>query len=180
MTRLPNGKIHRFRCTDCPDSFVYMGSPPDNVQLAYGSRYCKGCKKFRRFRSSDPKVYPPSWCPKRKRPAEYRVFTYRDATVWYCREMLKRNGTPISPSGYEYALRAEGSTDMAPASFQRALKAQSPSQILGISVHTDDVIEIDDGLRPCFFHVTGKNVEVLPRFDKEAALKNRYEGSDTP
>lgn len=69
---------------------------------------------------------------------------------------------------------------MEPASFQKALKAQSPSQVLGISVRTDDVIEIDDGLRPCFFHVTGKKVEVLLRFDKEAALKNRYEGPDTP
>lgn len=178
---MSNGKIHRFRCADCPDCFTYMGpapSEPENTHLIIGSRYCKGCKKARRFRPSDPKVYPPSWCPRRKSPAECRVYSYKNATVRYYRDLLKRNGTPISPSGFEYALRVEGTTGMEPAAFQKALKAQSPSKILGISAYADDVIEIDDGLRPCFFHVTGRKAEVSPLFNKEAALKNLYEGPE--
>ncbi len=69
---------------------------------------------------------------------------------------------------------------MEPAAFQKALKAQSPSKIIGITVCTDDVIEIDDGLRPYFFHVMDKKVEVLTRFNKETALKNLYEGPVVP
>ncbi len=130
------------------------------------------------FRPGDPKVYPPAWCPRRKSPAEYRIYAYKNATVWYYRKRFKEAGS--SPSGYEYALRAEGSTGMAPAAFQKALKDQSPSELLGIPVHTDDVIEIDDGLRPYFFFVTEKKVEVIYRFDKEVALKNQYEGTTTP
>lgn len=180
---MSSGKIHRFRCADCPDSFTYMGpapSEPDDTHLIFGSRYCKGCKKARRFRPSDPKVYPPSWCPRRKRPAEYRVYSYMNATVRYYRDLLKRNGAPMTPSGFEYAPRVKGTIAMEPTAFQKALKAQSPSKIIGITVYADDVIEIDDGLRPCFFHVTGKKIEVLLRFNKEAALKNLYEGPDVP
>jgi len=101
-------------------------------------------------------------------------------TARHCRELFKRNGVPVFPRGYEYALRAEGNTDMTPAMFAKALKDQLPSKILGIPIHMDDVIEIDDGLRPYFFYVTDKNVEVLCLFDKVAALKNQYEGLDTP
>lgn len=86
----------------------------------------------------------------------------------------------MSPSGFEYAPRVKGTIDMEPAAFQKALKAQSLSKIIGITVHADDVIEIDDGLRPCFFHIIDKKVEVLLRFNKEAALKNLYEGPDVP
>lgn len=180
---MSNGKIHRFRCADCPDNFTYMGPAPfepDNTHLILGSRYCKGCKKARRFRPSDPQVYPPSWCPRRKRPAEYRVYSYMNATVRYYRDLLKRNGTPMSPSGFEYALRIEGTTDMEPGAFQKAMKSQSPSSILGGLIYTDDVIEIDDGLHPYFFHVMDKKVEVLTRFKKETALKNLYEGPAVP
>lgn len=86
----------------------------------------------------------------------------------------------MTPSGFEYAPRVKGTIAMEPTAFQKALKAQSPSKIIGITVYADDVIEIDDGLRPCFFHVTGKKIEVLLRFNKEAALKNLYEGPDVP
>ena len=69
---------------------------------------------------------------------------------------------------------------MEPGAFQKAMKSQSPSSILGGLIYTDDVIEIDDGLHPYFFHVMDKKVEVLTRFKKETALKNLYEGPAVP
>jgi len=113
-------------------------------------------------------------------PAEYRIYSYRNAVVWYYRRLFQKAGAPLAPSGYEYALRAEGSISMAPAAFQKAMKGQPPSELLGIPTYMGDVIEIDDGLRPYFFFVTEKKVEVLCRFNREAALKNQYDGSDTP
>jgi len=132
------------------------------------------------FKLRDPKVYPPAWCPKRKIPVEYRIYTFMNSTVRYYRELFKKTGFSVSPSGYEYALRAEGSTVMTPAAFKKTLKGHSPSEVLGIPVYTDDVIEIDDGLRPYFFFATDKKVEVLYCFDKKAALKNQYKGPAIP
>jgi len=175
-------KVHKFRCTDCVDRFICLDTTPKRVSgatLKYGHQYCRGGKKVHAFRPRDPKVYPPAWCPKRKSPAEYRVYTYVNETVRHCRELFKKSGVSISPRGYEYALRAEGNTDMSPAMFLKALKDQLPSRILSVSIHTDDVIEIDDGLRPYFFHVRDEDVEVLCLFDKAAALKNQYEGPGT-
>lgn len=148
--------------------------------LKYGQQYCRGGKKLRMFRPRDPKVYPPAWCPRRKDPAEYRVYSYMNAMVWYHRRLFKEAGSPFTPSGYEYALRAEGSTGMAPAAFQKAVKGQPPSELLGIPIYMGDVIEIDDGLRPYFFFAMDKKVEVLCRFDKDSALKNHYEGTTAP
>jgi len=113
-------------------------------------------------------------------PAEYRIYSYMNAAVWYYRRLFQKAGAPLAPSGYEYALRAEGSISMAPAAFQKALKGQSPSELIGIPICTGDVIEIDDGLLPYFFFVMDKKVEVLYRFNREAALKNLYEGTAAP
>ncbi len=176
-------KIRKFRCVNCADRFTCLDKIPKRitgVALKYGRQYCRGGKKLRTFRPGDPKVYPPAWCPKRKNPAEYRVYAYMNVAVRYYRGLFKEAGSSVSPSGYEYALRAEGSTGMAPAAFQMALKGQSPSELLGIPVYTNDVIEIDDGLRPYFFFVTDKKVEVICRFDKQAALKNQYKGPAAP
>ncbi len=176
-------QVRKFRCADCADHFTCLDKTPQRVSgatLKYGCQYCLGGKKTRVFRPRDPKVYPPAWCPKRKDPAEYRIYSYMNAAVRYCRRLFKEAGSPFTPSGYEYALRAEGSTGMAPTAFQKALKGQSPSELLGSPVYMDDVIEIDDGLRPYFFFVTDKKVEVLCRFDKDSALKNHYEGTTAP
>ncbi len=176
-------KIRKFRCVDCADRFTCLDKAPKRVSgvtLKYGHQYCRGGEKIHMFRPRDPKVYPPSWCPKRKSTAEYRVYAYKNAAVRYYRELFKGIGSLTSPRGYEYALRAEGNVNMVPAAFLKALKGQSPSEILGISVHTDDVIEIDDGLRPYFFFVTDKKVEVICRFDKQAALKNQYKEPAAP
>ncbi len=176
-------KIHKFRCVDCADRFTCLDKTPERVAgaaLKYGRQYCRGGKKLRMFRPGDPKVYPPAWCPKQKSAAEYRIYSYMNAAVRYYRRLFKETGSSVSPSGYEYALRAEGNTSMAPAAFQTALKDQSPSELLGIPVYTDDVIEIDDGLRPFFFFITDKKADVICHFDKKVALKNQYEGTAAP
>ncbi len=176
-------KIRKFRCVDCADRFTCLDKTPKRVAgvaLKYGRQYCRGGKKPRMFRPGDPKVYPPAWCPKRKSAAEYRIYSYMNAAARYFRDLLKEAGSPFSPSGYEYALRAKGNTGMTPAAFQKALKGQSPSELLGIPVYTDDVIEIDDGLRSYFFFVTDKKAKVIRHFDKEASLKNHYKGTAVP
>ena len=45
-------------------------------------------------------------------------------------------------------------------------------------VHTDEVVEIDDGIKPWFFHICEDGVKLIPFFDAERAKKNQYEADD--
>ena len=175
--------IHRYRCLDCPHRAIYLGSVPKKVPgayLSFGTAYCKAGKKIRAFKRKDPKVYPPSWCPKLKEPAEYRVYAFKDTNTWYLRQLFRETGDSYSPIGSDYAVRAEGHTDLTARSFLEDTESQYPSDVLGIRVHEDEVVEIDDGLKPYFFHITAGGVEVLAYFRSEAAQKNRYEGANDP
>ena len=135
-------------------------------------------KRAREMKKRDPKVYPPSWCPKRKDPIELRLYAYKDTNVWYCRYKMKQQGLKITPRGHEYALKHEGHINMTAAVFQREAKRQLLSSILDFLPMTDEVIEIDDGLKPWFFLVKKQGVALLTHFDRDAALRNQYQIPD--
>lgn len=175
-------KIRRFCCRDCPDCFTYGESVPKKVRgalLKSGGRYCRGGNKTREFKRSDPKVYPPSWCPKLKSPAEFRVYAYKDTDAWYIHHKMRLQGLLGTPCGFEFAVRAKGHTALSAHSFWAEVKHKSASEVLGVTVHSGEVIEIDDGLRPCFFHAEDGEVKVLTYFQRDKALANKYEEQAT-
>lgn len=172
-------KVYRLRCSDCPDCFIYEKTDLRKVPgavLKFGERYCRGGKKVREFKRRDPKVYPPSWCPKRKSPAQYWVYAYKNIDAWYLHRLLRAQGLLNTPHGYEFAVRTDGQTALSAWDFWREVKSKSASEVLGILIHDDEVIEIDDGLRPCFFHVEDGAVKVLSGFQYDRARANQYEG----
>ena len=63
-------------------SFSEPGCIGCEAHLNFGlSRYCAGFKNKKRrkaFRKSDPAYKAPKWCPKRKDPCEYRIYSYAD------------------------------------------------------------------------------------------------------
>lgn len=148
--------------------------------MRFGERYCRGGKKTREFKRRDPKVYPPSWCPKLKSPAEYRIYTYKDADAWYLHRLLRAQGLLHTPRGDEFAVRADGHTALSARDFWKEVKFKSASAVLGVPIYNDEVIEIDDGLRPCFFHVEDGEVKVLSYFQSDKARKNQYVERSTP
>ena len=175
-------KIRRFCCRDCPDCFTYGETVPQKVPgafLKFGGRYCRGGKKTREFKPRDPKVYPPSWCPKLKSPAEYRVYAYKDTDAWYKHVLLRSIGLLNRPYGFEFAVRTEGHTTLSASGFWAEVRYKSAAEVLGVSVHSDEVIEIDDGLRPSFFLVENGKVIVLTSFQRDKALMNKFEGQTT-
>ena len=171
-------KIRRFCCRDCPDCFTYEESAPKEIPGAFfksGGRYCRGGKKTREFKRREPKVYPPSWCPKLKSPAEYRVYAYKDTDAWYKHDLLRSMGLLDRPRGPEFAVRTEGHTTLSARDFWKEVEYKYASEVLGVPVHGDEVIEIDDGLRPCFFHVVKDwDVQVLNSFQRDKARENQY------
>ena len=125
------------------------------------------------FKSSDPKVYVPSWCPRRKEPAELRVYCYKDTNSWYLRQLLEQDGIHSTPSGYEYAVRYEGSTTLTARGFYEEIQSRLIDDVLGFHVKIDEVIEIDDGLISYYFHVRGYGADILTYFDRDWARKNK-------
>lgn len=170
-------KIGRFKCSECPDCFTYGETVPQKIPgafLKFGGKYCRGGKRTREFKRRDPKVYPPSWCPKLKNPAEYRVYAYKDTNTWYLHHLLQAQGLLDVPCGHEFAIRVEGHTTLSARDFWEEVEFKPASEALGIPVHSNEVIEIDDGLRPRFFHVKDWEVKVLSYFQCDVARRNKY------
>lgn len=173
--------IHKPRCAACPYYGVHSESVPRKVKGAFlrvGCRYCSGGKKIRVFKRSDPKVYIPSWCPRRKKPAEIRIYCYKDVNAWYINFLFEQDGMRHSPSGHEYSVRHECSTELTAKEFYELTEQKLIRDILGFNVWSNEIIEIDDGLKPYFFHVHEYGIEVLVYFDRDRARENKLERPD--
>lgn len=61
--------LRKETCYECEKHLRYMESSPAKqmgVTMHMGERFCTGGKRARKFKRNDPKIYVPSWCPKRK------------------------------------------------------------------------------------------------------------------
>ena len=173
--------IYKPRCSTCPYYGVHSEPVPRKVKGAFlqaGCRYCSGGKKIRVFKSSDPKAYIPSWCPRRKAPAEMRVYCYKDTNAWYMNFLFEHEGMHRSPFGYEYAVRHECSTELTAKGFYELTEQKLLHDILGFHVWTNEIVEIDDGLKPYYFYVCEHGIEVLTYFDRDSARKNKLDRPD--
>ena len=103
------------------------------------------------FKKKDPKIYPPNWCPKLKKPCEFRVYDFKDANTWYLHTLLKRKSPP---DGYQYAVRLSGTVNLTPSAFFSMAKRKGASELLGVMVKIGEIVEIDDGLTSNCFYLT--------------------------
>ena len=152
--------IHKPRCATCPYYEIHSEPVPRKVRGAFrqvGCRYCSGGKKIRVFKRSDPKVYVPSWCPRRKEPAEMRIYCYKDTNAWFLNFLLEQDGVRRFPSGHEYAVRHKCSTELTAKGFCEWSEQKLVDDILGFPVSINEVIEIDDVLRPYCAFRSGKS-----------------------
>lgn len=61
--------LRKETCYECEKHLRYMESSPAKqmgVTMHMGEHFCTGGKRARKFKRNDPKIYVPSWCPKRK------------------------------------------------------------------------------------------------------------------
>lgn len=173
---MANTPIRKPHCATCPYYGRNDGPVAQKVKGAFlrvGSRYCSDGKRIRVFKPSDPKVYVPSWCPRRKSPAELRVYCYKDTNTWYLRQLFEQDNVHSTPSGYEYAVRYEGSVTLTARDFHEQAQTQPIADILGFQVEIGEVIEIDDGLVPYYFHVREYGTDVFTYFDRDRARRNQ-------
>lgn len=142
-------------------SFAEPGCIGCDAHLDFGlSRYCAGFKNKKRrkaFRKSDPAYKAPKWCPKRKSPCEYRIYSYADAQVAALARVFAEdeigNGELAFPAAHRYRLRAEGKTGLTPALFFENANSSDEMPLLeGEEIGQGDVVEIDTGLAQFFFY----------------------------
>ena len=97
-----------YRCTSCPNRLTYLDPVPRRergVNLQFGQTYCTAGKKPRVFKKKECKVYPPDWCPKKKWPCEFRIYTFKNIRSRCMHNMFHEDEVP---SEFRYAVRQEG------------------------------------------------------------------------
>ncbi len=166
--------VQKPRCATCTHRLTYMETlsrREGGLNLQFGREYCTAGKKYHMFRSKDPKTYPPSWCPKIKNPAEFRIYTFKDTDSWYLHYLVKPDAIPMS---YQCAVRTSGTVELTPASFYSLLEEKSATELLGVPVKSGEIVEIDDGLKPYCFYIKLDHTEILPYWNPEVARNNEY------
>lgn len=100
--------LRKATCYECEKHLRYMESSPAKqmgVTMHMGERFCTGGKRARKFKRNDPKIYVPSWCPKRKLPSELRVYCFKSTEDWMQHERLCYDlGKEVSPEARRYAV----------------------------------------------------------------------------
>ena len=168
-------------CSSCPHNLHYSDAVPKRamgVMLHMGERFCTGGKKPRRFKRVDPKIYVPSWCPKRKSPCELRVYGFKSIRdEWLHSDLCRSIGKPLPPEEHRYALIYEGRTDLSPRDFWErcGIMPDPENGILENPVQKYQVLEIDDGLKPVFFYRTERGFKLHYSFNTEIVRENKLE-----
>lgn len=157
-------------CSSC-DYLKTEGPAP------FGQRYCTNFPKKRkkRFRSSDPQYKAPSWCPKRLKPPMVRVYRLTEQAKTQ-RSVLedaagKQEPAPFTPNARKYWLQREFPLSMTAKQFYTATKKGNGLNELYADLLSDDVVELDDGLKPFFFHYSNTRFTPLTLFFKEHVEK---------
>lgn len=173
---MPRATVHAPTCALCKSYLMFSEESPkhqNGVAMHPGERYCTGFRKARRFKRGDPRIYVPSWCPKRKRPCALRVYSFTDEQNAYLHIMLSRDlGRAISSDARRYAVLHELETDLTPKEFWSRCKRESDAALVGAAVHLYYIVEVDDGIAPVCFYKTPEGYQVASGFDTERARKN--------
>ena len=125
------------------------------------TRHCDGFPKRRkpkRFRTSDPKIKAPKWCPRRLPKPICRIYGFADEMselidMYERSEGALKNADYISPLPYRYKLRLEFPLGMKAQAFYDEVKDGDIDSVLSdANLQLGEVVEIDDGLKPYYFY----------------------------
>ena len=153
-------------CLNCQYRLV-MGT------LSSETRYCTGFKKkkARRFRSSDPQIKPPKWCPRRLPKPICRIYGFADEMselidMYERSEGILKDSDYVSPPPHRYKLRLELPLGMKAQTFYEAVRAGDIDTIFSgdTELELGEVVEIDDGMKPYYFYYMSWS-KLVPIFD---------------
>lgn len=164
-----------YRCTSCPNRLTYLDPVPRRergVNLQFGQTYCTAGKKPRVFKKKECKVYPPDWCPKKKWPCEFRIYTFKNIRSRCMHSMFHEGEVP---SEFRCAVRQEGVVELSPMAFFSGPEDSTAAQLLGVAVNSGEIVEMDDGLKHYCFYLELGGARYLPYWDADKARQNVYQ-----
>ena len=165
--------IREYLCSKCPHNHYHVGPAKkvSGIFLQPGTRYCDAGNRPLKFGKRDPKQRVPEWCPLYLSPRILRI--YQQCSFWALIRVQKSSKRFYFES--DYSVRYSGITDLTARTLFQRSKAESLYQILGMFITKDEIIEIDDGLKPYYFAV-GKNERLTSiSFDGARARLNKPE-----
>ena len=166
-------------CRFCPYHMRYWESVPQKqhgIIMHCGERFCTGKKRARRFKRYELEDDVPNWCPKKKKPCELRIYSLKNVKEWSLHtQACFQQKKAVYPTGSQYTLTGESYIDLDPCAFWDRCDYEWYADLLGVNLQLYEVAEIDDGLRPAFFYMTGKGLVPVTGFDVEAARKDEKE-----
>jgi hypothetical protein len=174
-------KVRKFKCYYCSDCKLYAGSETKTIhgrRMKPNTKYCTGGKKVIIFRSDDPKVNVPKWCPKRRMPPVLRIYHFRSVEIELGESMLAANGISFFPYPSRYAVRYEGDSPYTAMEFAKQIKKCSLAELLLMQLLPYEILEIDDGIRPYCFLVERLGRVRCIRFKSDIARENKFDESD--
>ena len=168
----------RTNCETCP---YQLESHKEYID--YPVYYCigKGQKNARRLKKKDRGAFPPDWCPRHLEPPKLRIYTPAgrkhavdrfDRHTWY---------SP-NPSSLQYTLRMEMDSPVSAYNLYqsvmgllewRSVWLEDFRELVGTEVQDEDVLEVDDGIRPTFFYLDTRMDEVFTMVDFNAQYIRR-------
>lgn len=169
-----------YTCRNCPERYYHSipaSQKSKGLMMHFGESYCTLPKRARHLKDHDLSRRAPEWCPKRKVPNTLRIYYYRSPETYVLDNVLHQGFafTPL-PTASRYAVAYEGTTKLSPREFWLKLLTQKDTELLGIEVKAKSVVEIDDGLAPCFFFKTEEGYTRCQCFDADRARTNCMEG----
>lgn len=172
--------LQEYTCRNCPERYYHAipaSQKSKGLMMQFGESYCTLPKRAMQLTDHDLLKCAPVWCQKRKVTNELRIYYYRNPETYMLDNVLHQDMafTPL-PTASRYAVEYEGTTKLTPRKFWLNLTTQKDAELLGRSVKVKSVVEIDDGLAPCFFFKTEEGYTRCRSFDAERARANRMEG----
>ena len=165
-----NMPIREYLCNECPHMHYHNSITPRKVKgilLQAGDRYCTGGSRLRKYGKRDPAMRVPKWCPRRLSPCILRIYHYKSVEA----EMLSFLISGQFPCEKDYAVKHEGSLSMTAREFVREVNGKGLYEVLGFTVISNEIIEVDDGLKPYTFLV-GPNKNLTSIFFSGQAARS--------
>lgn len=144
-------KLQQYSCISCPSRKFHCGNAElhDGVMLHSGEHYCMGKKKPRKFKKSEVKKAPPTWCPKRNSNVELLVYDFVEEHRRQMFAFFYDHCGAIGADSHQYHVVSRHTI---PFTAQDFWTSDQKDELLGeIQVPDFAVIAIDDGLRLQYF-----------------------------
>lgn len=144
--------LRQYNCMGCPERKYHHGiSMKDRgIMLHEGTCYCFGAKKPHKFKKSELKKVPPTWCPKRKNSVEITLYTFKSDIDEMSFMLFRQFDDPkLAPESFRYAKNRSWATSVTAQEFANSLKAGE--DVLGEPIPMYAVLCFDDGLMKHYF-----------------------------